>query len=215
MHLMRQKSESKLFRAIELLRPKEDTRPLLIAYGAWGLKPGTICRKGNPPALGVGMARKLSKQFRVIWTLEFMTSKTCLSCSSRCGRCAWLELSRPLNKRGKVPEIRGLRQCLNPNCGPKSGHARASFQSRPAGCDQHRRQLGSASQRSPAHIGATGTRPGVDGPRCRTSHQLELIPPLCSDANRRPHPFILLFYRPLHLLPNWYCLVLGTKLRNP
>ena len=67
------------------------------------------------------MARKLSKQFRVIWTPEFMTSKTCLSCSSRCGRCTWLESSRPLNKRGKVPEIRGLRQCLNPDCGPKSG----------------------------------------------------------------------------------------------
>jgi len=121
MHLMRQKSESKLFRAIELLRPKEDTRPLLIAYGAWRLKTGTICRMGNPPALGVGMARKLSKQFRVIWTPEFMTSKTCLSCSSRCGRCAWLESSRPLNQRGRVPEIRGLRQFLNPDCGPKSG----------------------------------------------------------------------------------------------
>ena len=30
-----------------------------------------------------------------------------------------------------------------------------------------------------------------------------------------PHPLILLFYRPLHLLPNRYCLVVGTKLRNP
>jgi hypothetical protein len=90
-HLMTQKSESKLFSAIERLRPKDDPRPLLIAYGAWGLKPGVICRKGNPPALGIGMARKLSKQFRVIWTPEYMTSKTCLSCSSRCGRCTWLK----------------------------------------------------------------------------------------------------------------------------
>jgi hypothetical protein len=65
-HIMRQKSESKLFRAIEKLRPRGDQRPLLLAYGAWGLKPGTICRKGNPPAIGVGMARALSKQFRII-----------------------------------------------------------------------------------------------------------------------------------------------------
>jgi hypothetical protein len=99
-HIMRQRSESRLFRAIEKLRPRGDQRPLLLAYGAWGLKPGTICRKGNPPAIGVGMARALSKQFRVIWTPEYMTSQTCLACSSRCGRCAWIESSRPLNAHG-------------------------------------------------------------------------------------------------------------------
>jgi hypothetical protein len=116
---MRQKSESKLFRAIEKLRPRGDQRPLLLAYGAWGLRPGTIRRKGNPPVIGIGMARALSKQFRVIWTLEYMTSPTCLACSSRCGRCAWIESSRPLNARGQRAEIRGLRQCLNPDYGSK------------------------------------------------------------------------------------------------
>jgi len=121
MHLMRQVSESKLFKAVERLRPTDDERPLLLAYGAWGLKPGTICRKGNPPALGVGMARALSKQFRVIWTPEYMTSKTCLSCLSRCGRCSWIESTRPRTARGRVAEIRGLRQCLNPACGPNTG----------------------------------------------------------------------------------------------
>jgi len=121
MHLMRQKSESKVFKAVERLRPKDDGRPLLLAYGAWGLKPGTICRKGNPPALGIGMARALSKQFRVVWTPEYMTSQTCLSCSSRCGRCAWIESTRPRTARGRVAEIRGLRQCLNPACGTEAG----------------------------------------------------------------------------------------------
>jgi len=61
MHLMRQKSESKLFKAVERLRPKDDKRPLLLACGAWGLKPGTICRKGNQPsyptAIGVWRQR--------------------------------------------------------------------------------------------------------------------------------------------------------------
>ena len=47
MHLMRQVSVSKLFKAVER-RPTDDERPLLLAYGAWGLKPGTICRKGSP-----------------------------------------------------------------------------------------------------------------------------------------------------------------------
>ena len=40
---------------------------MLLAYGAWGLNAHTMTtgRKGNPPALGIGMARMLAKRFRV------------------------------------------------------------------------------------------------------------------------------------------------------
>ena len=74
-------------------------------------------RKGNPPALGIGIARMLAKRFRVIWTPEYFTSRTCIACGSVCTRCPRVERQRQNGRLGRVREIRGLRQCSNNECG--------------------------------------------------------------------------------------------------
>jgi hypothetical protein len=116
MYIKRQQSESRLIHAMERLRAPGDDRPILLAYGAWRLNNSTVARRGNPPAIGVSLARRLAKNFLVIWTPEYMTSQTCLTCGSNCGRCAQVEEQRP-KIHGRRCHIRGLRQCTNASCG--------------------------------------------------------------------------------------------------
>ena len=47
---------------------KNDTRPIVLAYGAWGAisgRPNMVCNKGNPPCIGVSLMKKLSKRYIV------------------------------------------------------------------------------------------------------------------------------------------------------
>jgi len=105
-----QQSEARLYRRFEALRKPD--RPLVLAYGAWGLVAGRAdmaCNKGNAPCIGVGLMRKLARRFVVAPTPEAYTSKTCCKCLGECGPWAAME-----EQRGK--RIRGLRLCQTENC---------------------------------------------------------------------------------------------------
>jgi hypothetical protein len=125
-----QKSEERLFRQLEAvvdpdgrrrrwkykkqkekerLQSVETTkeRTLVLAYGSWGMiagRQGAACNRGNPPCIGVGLMRKLSKRFVVAPTPEAYTSKTCCRCLGPCG--PWAEKEAAEGK-----SIRGLRRC--------------------------------------------------------------------------------------------------------
>ena len=77
-------------------------------------QPGAACNRGSPPTIGVGLMRKLEKQFVVALTPEAYTSKTCCHCLGPCG--AWKEVEE---KMGKT--IRGLRRCQNEECTVNGG----------------------------------------------------------------------------------------------
>ena len=103
-----QKSESKLYERLKSLQT--DERPLVLAYGAWGLVAGNDpCKRGNPPCIGVGLMRKLSKRFVVVPTPEHCTSKTCFRCLGACA--PWKEVEEKMEKK-----IRGLRLCTQRDC---------------------------------------------------------------------------------------------------
>ena len=70
---------------------------------------GAAYNRGNPPCIGVGLMRKLSRRFVVSPTPEAYTSKTCCGCLGPCG--PWEE------KEGQMGEkIRGLRRCTQRDC---------------------------------------------------------------------------------------------------
>ena len=105
-----QQSEERLYQRLEQL--KTDHRPLVLAYGSWGLvagRPGSACNRGIPPCIGVGLMKKLSRRFLVVPTPEAFTSKTCCRCQGACG--PWREVEEV---RGKA--IRGLRRCTQRDC---------------------------------------------------------------------------------------------------
>ena len=105
-----QQSEERLYRRLGKLQT--DSRPLVLAYGSWGLvagKAGAACNRGNPPCIGVGLMRKLSKRFLVSPTPEAYTSKSCSRCLGECGPCT--ETEDFMGKR-----IRGLRRCTQRDC---------------------------------------------------------------------------------------------------
>ena len=107
-----QQSEERLYQRLEALKPAGDTRPLVLAYGSWGMvagRPGVACNKGNPPCIGVGLMRKLARRFLVAPTPEAYTSKTCCACLGPCGPWADKEEERGYG-------IRGLRRCQNEEC---------------------------------------------------------------------------------------------------
>ena len=94
------------------LHDEKDDRSLVLAYGSWGTiagQAGVVCNKGNPPAVGLGLLRRLSKRFLVAITPEHYTSKTCCRCLSPCG--PWAELEEKMGKK-----IRGVRVCQNEEC---------------------------------------------------------------------------------------------------
>lgn len=105
-----QKSEERLYKALESLQ--KDSRPLVLAYGSWGMvagRPGAACNRGNPPCLGKGLMKKLARRFVVAPTPEAYTSKTCCKCLGVCG--PWEEMEEKMGKK-----IRGLRRCTQRDC---------------------------------------------------------------------------------------------------
>jgi hypothetical protein len=108
-----QQSEARLVEQLKTMHPKGDRRTLVLAYGAWGLvagRPNAACNKGNPPAIGVGLMKKLALHFVVAPTPEHYTSKTCAACMGTCG-------PHPTLKTKTNKTIRGLRVCQNGGCG--------------------------------------------------------------------------------------------------
>jgi hypothetical protein len=112
--LKAQQSEARLFDRLRGMHDsKTDDRTLVLAYGAWGLvagRPSTAANKGNPPAIGVGLMKKLALHFVVAPTPEHYTSKTCVACGGLCG-------PHPTLKTNNDKSIRGLRVCQHEGCG--------------------------------------------------------------------------------------------------
>ena len=104
-----QQTEERLYKRLKTLQT--DSRPLVLAYGSWGLVAGraNAACKGNPPCIGVGLMRKLSRRFLVSPTPEAYTSKTCCRCFGEAG--PWKEMEEERGKR-----IRGLRRCTQRDC---------------------------------------------------------------------------------------------------
>ena len=83
---LRQKSLTKLVKNIKKM--KDPGKTLVLAYGAWGGvagRPGMPCNKGNPPCIGIGLRKQLSKHFIIAHTPEHTTSKTCALCDHEYG----------------------------------------------------------------------------------------------------------------------------------
>jgi hypothetical protein len=105
-----QQSEERLYKQLEALQ--QDERPVVLAYGSWGMvagRAGAVCNRGNPPCIGVGLMRKLAKRFVVAPTPEAYTSKTCCRCLGSCG--PWTEVEEEQGRK-----IRGLRRCTQRDC---------------------------------------------------------------------------------------------------
>lgn len=121
-YMKSQQSEEKLYRKLNAIHKKSDSRTLILAYGSWGLvagRAGNAANKGNPSCIGVGLMRKLGKRFLVSPTPEQFTSKTCCKCLHPCGPWAEVEakMKPVLEKRMKhYNGIRGLRICQNEDC---------------------------------------------------------------------------------------------------
>jgi len=108
-----QQSEARLVERLRGMHKSGDGRHLVLAYGAWGLvagRPGMVCNKGTPPAVGTGLMKRLALHFVVAPTPEHYTSKTCAACQGLCG-------PHPTLKTKTNKEIRGLRVCQNEGCG--------------------------------------------------------------------------------------------------
>ena len=97
-----------------------DDRPLVLAYGSWGVSAGTTHFKGLPPCIGKGLMKTLAKKFAVAVTPEHYTSKTCYKCDAMCGAHPTLHRTKTVqSKDGLVTKsypIRGLRVCQNEEC---------------------------------------------------------------------------------------------------
>lgn len=108
-YIKSQCSEEALYARLRSMRT--DDRPLVLAYGSWGLVAGRTgaCNKGNPPCIGVGLMRKIARRFTVVPTPEQYTSKTCHRCFKECG-------PHPTMRTVKKKEIRGLRVCQDEGC---------------------------------------------------------------------------------------------------
>ena len=109
-----QQSEARLYDRLRGMHDsKKDPRTLVLAYGAWGLvagRPNGVANKGNPPAIGAGLMKKLALRFVVAPTPEHYTSKTCVKCGGLCG-------PHPTLKTKFDKDIRGLRVCQHEGCG--------------------------------------------------------------------------------------------------
>ena len=108
-----QQSEARLVARLRGMHAADDPRQLVLAYGAWGLvagRPNMPGNKGHPPAIGVGLMKRLARDFVVALTPEHYTSKTCVKCSGPCG-------AHPTLKTKTNKEIRGLRVCQHEGCG--------------------------------------------------------------------------------------------------
>jgi hypothetical protein len=124
-----QQSEARLVERLRGMHAADDPRRLVLAYGAWGLvagRPNAPGNRGHPPAIGVGLMRRLARDFVVALTPEHHTSKTCVKCGGACG-------AHPTLKTKTNREIRGLRVCQHEGCGlhqnrDKTGATNIGFQ---------------------------------------------------------------------------------------
>ena len=108
-----QQSEARLVERIRGMHAPDDPRQLVLAYGAWGLvagRPNLPGNRGHPPAIGVGLVKRLARDFVVALTPEHHTSKTCVKCGGPCG-------AHPTLRTKTNKEIRGLRVCQHEGCG--------------------------------------------------------------------------------------------------
>ena len=125
---LRQKSLTKLVKNIKKM--KDPRKTLVLAYGAWGGvagRPGMPCNKGNPPCIGIGLRKQLSKHFIIAHTPEHNTSKTCAICDHECGPDEIIDKERretllakakteDEKKKAKKDTVRGVRRCTNAEC---------------------------------------------------------------------------------------------------
>ena len=121
-----QTSISKLINNIKGMRKKGKT--LVLAYGSWAKSSAQFNIKGMAPCIGIGLRRRLAKEFIVADTPEHYTSKICSKCFDKCGPFEELEQKRRALKkeRATTPEeikkasrltIRSIRRCQNAECG--------------------------------------------------------------------------------------------------
>ena len=107
-----QQSEQRLYDRLGAMHQPGDPRTLVLAYGSWGAESGkasSCVKRGNPPTIGVGLMKKLSKRFVVSLTPEHHTSQTCCKCLGVCG--AWTDKENEMGKK-----LRGLRICQDEGC---------------------------------------------------------------------------------------------------
>ena len=110
---------------------KMATDPLktqVLAYGSWARASSTFTPKGIAPCIGIGLRRRLAKEFVVVDTPEHYTSKTCSRCHGECGPFVELEERRRKMKKEKAQSeeerkkasrytIRSIRRCQTAECG--------------------------------------------------------------------------------------------------
>ena len=91
-------------------------KPIVLAYGSWGMSTTGLPFKGLPPTIGIGMIRYLARFFPVVITPEYYTSTICPCCDSNVTRCTHIEQQRssPFFENGRLKDIRGLKHC--PGC---------------------------------------------------------------------------------------------------
>ena len=121
-----QRSISKLVNNLRMMKTRGKT--LVLAYGSWANVSSTFNPKGIAPCKGIGLRRRLSKEFIVADTPEHYTSKTCHRCLSECGPFYELDNQRRQKhlEKAVTPEekkkasrysVRSIRRCKNVECG--------------------------------------------------------------------------------------------------
>ena len=112
-----QQADSRMVK--KLSRFQTDDRPLVLAYGSWGLVTSKKF-KGLPPCIGKGLMQTLAKHFAVVVTPEHYTSKICWKCDGVCGDHPTLRRTKVFHTQDgpktKTYPIRGLRVCQNEDC---------------------------------------------------------------------------------------------------
>ena len=97
-----------------------DDRPLVFAYGSWGVSGSIAHFKGLPPCIGKGLMKTLAKNFAVAVTPEHYTSKTCYKCDATCDAHPTLHRTKTVQSKDgpviKTYPILGLRVCQNEEC---------------------------------------------------------------------------------------------------
>ena len=123
-----QQSISNLIKQIQDMKDKDDPRTMILAYGSWVNASATFNPKGIAPCIGIGLRRRLAKEFIVVDTPEHYTSQTCCKCFQKCGPFKELEEARRKErmllatdekerKKASRLHVRGIRRCQNAECG--------------------------------------------------------------------------------------------------
>ena len=121
-----QQSISSLINNFKGMRKKGKT--LALAYGSWAKCSTKLPMKGIAPCIGIGLRRRLAKEFVVVDVPEHYTSQTCSKCFWKCGPFHELETVRRAEKKAKCTtqeeekkasrlQIRSIRRCQNAECG--------------------------------------------------------------------------------------------------